>query len=395
MTRSRGVTRSVAALAACCAFGCSQKLVVSDSQRVALSCDDGRPTKLVVESREDGKQGAFVDPAGGYLLFDGGHPDSKLTRIDADGNTLEVLSLASKLGPIVYDAVPTADGGALLGGSSAALSGDQAWIGRVDSGWHLLWERAIQGGRGQVAQLADGGAILGGIAANATKPPSTVFLARFGAQGDLLWQRDIAVPGLQYGNDWWGRTLSVSTDNRIRFVASTDQGIDLIESSLDGVTTQRVLDTTLTLHINDIAALPDGRLLLASTRSPNAVLTMVAADGSVQWEKVYGDGQYAVGDAVAYNAARHEILLGGRYGGANDGDGERTWIVATDLEGNQTWRLVRLPIHTNIDGDVSSASADRGPPITDIAPRPDGSFIATGSSSNLSFFLVGADSCTH
>jgi hypothetical protein len=174
---------------------------------------------------------------------------------------------------------------------------------------------------------------------------------------------------------------------------ATDEGIQLIEGTADGEWTQKLLDTRLAVGVTDSASLPDGSLAITSTRSSGAVLTMIAPDGSVKWEKVFGQGEFAEGQAVAYNAGRNELLLGGSYRGSNGGT-QRTWIIATDLDGNQTWELVREPVDFDIDGNVASARDNQGPGITDIAVQPDGSFIATGQTSNLSYFVVSADDCS-
>jgi hypothetical protein len=181
-------------------------------------------------------------------------------------------------------------------------------------------------------------------------------------------------------------------ENAIRVVFATDDGIQLIESTLDGEWTQKQLDPPRALDISDSAALPDGRLVIASPESSGAVLMMIGADGSVQWEKLFGEGEGAQPDAVAYNAGRNEILLGGSYRGSGAGT-PPTWIIATDLEGHQTWELRRTPVDDHLDGFLKSIRGNQGPAIWDIAVQTDGSFIATGQTANLTYFMVSADDC--
>jgi hypothetical protein len=54
--------------------------------------------------------------------------------------------------------------------------------------------------------------------------------------------------------------LSVHQET-IRVLVSTDEGIQLIQSTFDGEWTQKQLDTTLALGVADVAALSDGRLV--------------------------------------------------------------------------------------------------------------------------------------
>lgn len=89
---------------------------------------------------------------------------------------------------------------------------------------------------------------------------------------------------------------------------------------------------------------------------------------------------------------RAEIVLGGDHRG-DDGGTIGTWIVATDLDGNQTWQLTREPLQMAGD-DVKRVARGRGPSISDLAVRPDGLILAQGRSSfQLLFLLLDTGSC--
>ena len=391
-------TLSLTALLCSTTPACNGTLVVSDGATTTTTCTGGRVVKLVVDKSDwGGMHGATFDGNAGYLLYKAMASNSSIVpRVDAEGNVVDRLTVPSRLGPYIGDVVPMQDGGAILSGAVDTLSGTAAWAAKVGAEWNLEWERTFEYSTrtsgAQLARLPDQGVIAAGLTGDldqGSEPPMAYF-SRISALGDVLWERKAPIlRALTGGPNWRGRMLTVSPDNRIRTFLVTDAGVTLLESTLDGVMTEHLLDLKLALWPSDSVALPDGRLVTASTRASGAVLSMITADGRVEWEKVYRQGQ---GEAVAYNAARNEILLGGSYRGS-DNLTLRTWIVATDLDGNQTWELVRAPIEINIDGKISSSSTTKGPPITDIAVRPDGSFIATCQTPNLSFFLVGAEPC--
>ncbi len=399
-----GSTLPLGALALALLAGCTEKVVVSDAQNSVTACDQGRPSKFVVAPREKGATAAVAGAAGDYYMFEFNPIEAKVRQVDATGNTLGVYGIASDLGPSVNNIAPTPDGGLMLGGSVESLSGGAPWVGKVDAQWQLEWERTFDSslpGEMQIVLLPDGGAIVGSVSsvvdwAGNTKgvaPPaiSNVWAARLDASGNLAWQRTF----WNSPPDWTADNVArvFLTEDRVRIIFVAHDAITWIETAFTGTTSTRRLDTTLALDPQDAVALPDGRLAIASSRQANAVMTMVSPDGSVEWEKTYGGGQDANPQTISYNRARDEILLGGDYRGA-DGGTSRTWIIATDLDGNQTWQLVRAPMAENLDGQVAAATRGRGPMISDIATQPDGSFIAPCWTTDLSFFIVGADACT-
>jgi hypothetical protein len=372
--------------------GCNAQLVVGDGDGTSVVCTNDRLVKLVLDGGDNtGMYEAIADPAGGYYLY---RPvqlnNPKVTRVDASGNKGETLPISSELGPWVTDVAPTPDGGALISGTVGSFEFN-SWVGRVDANWQLAWETTLDVSTDEIALLPDGGAVVAGSYGESEAGPTGISLARLDPSGNVVWQETLPLEGFIPEWLWYAKRLSVRPDG-FRMLASTEEGIQLIDSTLDGELTQWPIDSTLALTLTDSATLPDGRLAIASTRSSGAVLTVVASNGAVLWEKLFGQGTSAEGFAVAYNAGRNELLLGGSYRGT-DGGTMRTWMVAADMDGNQTWEMVRTPIDFNIDGYATATGDGQGPPITDIAVQPDGSFIATGETSNLSYFAVSADDC--
>ncbi len=189
------------------------------------------------------------------------------------------------------------------------------------------------------------------------------------------------------------RPMALTPDLEMRFVVPSTEGLVMIRSDLDGEFDSQLLDTTLAGYPSGSVALPDGRLAIGSTWAPGAVLSVLNADGSVAWENKYGSAQDAEVAAIAYDATRNELLLGGAYRG-NDHGTQRTWMIASDLDGNQTFEMTRKPQSTFGDGEIEEIFADRGPAIRGIAVSPSGQIAALGwTSRQLTYFLIEPGTC--
>jgi hypothetical protein len=163
----------------------------------------------------------------------------------------------------------------------------------------------------------------------------------------------------------------------------------MIRGALDGTYQISRLEPPLEQFglVTDMVALPDGRVAVGAT---GAIVTVIGADGTVEWEKTYADGQEPWAESIAYDAARNELVVGGHF----EREGLPTWMIALDLQGNQTWELTREPQITLGDGEVNEISPTRGPSILDVAVSPSGAMLALGSTeSQLTYFSFGTESC--
>jgi hypothetical protein len=71
-------------------------------------------------------------------------------------------------------------------------------------------------------------------------------------------------------------------------------------------------------------------------------------------------------------------------------------MLATDLDGEQTWRMERQPMAwaPHQDGDYVTVEPGRGPGLLGLAASPDGSVLVTGNSQmHLCFFTITPGAC--
>jgi hypothetical protein len=292
--------------------------------------------------------------------------------------------------------LPLSDGRVVLAGTIGDLSDKTGWIGMVDANWQLVWERVLaQSGGNDLALLSDGDLIVSGPHIDGTEseegePHAVQGMARFDVEGNVKWQASVELEGYE---PLWERQLVVLA-GQPRVIAQTTKGLVMIAADNLGVLSTQLLDTTLALYLGGVTALPKDRLAIASSRTPGAILTIVEADGTVVWEKSYGRNEDAGSSGVAYDATRGQIVISGSYRGPDRGS-PRTWMIATDLDGEQQWELTRLPQeYKGADGLVASVSPDRGPDLRDVIVGADGTLVALGwTTFDLSFFVVGTDAC--
>lgn len=394
-------------------FGCSQ--ADAPPQREALaSCDDGRATVFHVARDVAGATQAVADGQGGYLLFRrGGEMTGGVVRVDHDGAVVEVLPNPSALTPFIQDVEPFLDGQAVLSGRLESLYVENSsttptapgWVGKVNQEWQLLWEAQVGPPGTQhvlVRALPDGGAIVAGtVWADQTSDDATkdarddAFVARVDPQGQLAWDHRISFAGSAPEDNWRPpQTLMLGTDDRVRFVVQSEQGLLVLSSDLTGENPlQQLLDTRLALGLVGVAPLPDGRLAIASNRNA-AVLTMVDSEGQVLWEKTYDRDQQAHVAGVTYSRTRKELVLSGALW--SEGEGSSSWMLATDLDGEQSWRMERAPMAraAGQDGDHVTVEPGRGPGLLGLAASPDGSVLVAGDSqTHLCFFTITPGAC--
>jgi hypothetical protein len=379
-----------------CGVSTPDRISLSSSQSRVSGCDDGRSSSLHLQKDFESVHTALPLGDEGFALFGGG---SSVITVGTAGELRQVLRSPSSDLVTVTDLERMPDGTFVLAGKSYDVPGHTAWVGKLDANWNLLWEVEL-GSPGallvHLEALSDGGVIASSgtwqSELTTVEPPAgwspSLFWGRIDADGQVLWQQEQAaeVFGVEDAHD---SMMTVTTELEVKLTVPSPNGLVLVSSDLDGAFHSQVLDTELALLPIGIAALPDGRIALASNDS-GAVLTIVNADGSVAWEKRYSHTRT---NAVAYDPTRDEIVLVGAYLGGN-GAPQRTWMIATDLEGNQTFQLEREPQELQgPNGLVGELDPDTGPALMGVTVNDTGRILATSDSNELMYFLVGPEAC--
>ena len=374
--------------------GCSAP--APDTLTEFVSCESSRPTLFRMDRELYGATSVVADGDRGFALVELTSRTSDVVRLSHDGKTVKRTANPSSYRPNISDVAALRDGRLLLIGTAWG-DAQQGWVGCLSNDGQLDWEALLPGGGGgrrYVRPLSDGGAMVVRIDPNiSTSDPNaevtvTVVFARLSAVGEVLWERRANAAGTGASTQWYyGRTLSLGADERARFVVETHQGLVLLTSDLDGKElTEQVLDTRLAMYPVAAVGLPDGKLAIATNRA-NAILTLVDVDGSVLWERAYDLERQGWADALTYDAARGQLVIGGRLAGGS-------WLLAVDLDGEPVWSLERDPVkYANLD-EIGELAANDGPEVAQLVAAPDGTLLAAGwTHSELSYFVVGTEAC--
>ncbi len=270
------------------------------------------------DAAPDGVGGVF---ATGWTLGDlvqpnGGFTDAWVARYDAAGGQQWIRQLSSSDGGDDQGNAAAADGlgGVFLSGAtSGTLAGTaagqlDAWVARYDAAGNLLWtqqigssavdisEAAASDGAGGVFICGRSDGDLGGTPAGS----ADAWIARFDGQGNLLWTRKVATPGL----------------DQATALQSDGQGGAFVAGSTNGS-----------------LALPNPTFFL------DAWLARLDAQGNVLWLRQFGTGQFETATALAPDGSGGVYVCGESGGplGAPTTGPSSPFVVRFDAQGTRLW----------------------------------------------------------
>ncbi|WP_424359061.1 hypothetical protein [Methanocella sp. MCL-LM] len=146
---------------------------------------------------------------GGYLIagmtesFGNGSSDVYLIKTNARGDMEWDRAYGGPFNDLALSIQPVSDGGYIIAGSyGATANSSTAYLLKIDAGGHWQWDQKLSGYTDSVAyfarQTADSGFIAAGYD-NLRSGSSKVCLYKLDAEGDLQWQKAIAVNKAQKG----------------------------------------------------------------------------------------------------------------------------------------------------------------------------------------------------
>ena len=273
-----------------------------------------------------------------------GESDLWLLKLDADG----ALGFERTYGGAAHDrihaAAPSDDGGVFLTGFTASegAGGRDLWVTRFSPDGDLVWSRTLGGSRHDegldLALLADGGVAVAGHVWTHEVQGFDIAVARFSQTGDLVWQRT-----LDRGRFDAGTGIVATPDGRLLVVgASSMQGLgntDLWAISLDStgqVLWDRVYGGVRGEEPWDLTVARSGGFVVAvetfsKGEGGDIWLLGLAADGSVNWERLFGGALWEHPSALI-ETKDGGLLLGGHT--ASKGSGfEDAWLLRLTADG--------------------------------------------------------------
>lgn len=313
-------------------------------------------------------------PDGGYFLA--GESESNISGDKTENlvgqrdiwvvklNSAGTIQWQNNIGGNFYDylrcADLTADGGYILGGSSAStISGDKTisgrgfedyWVIKLNSTGVIQWQQ-LYGNNDHdwlyaIHETSDGGYILGGHSSSAAgfeKTEGTIggydyYVIKINSVGDVVWQNTIGGTG---------------ADMLYDLVPTADGGYIACGSSLSGI---------------------GGDKSSANRGLNNYWIVKLNATGSIEWNKTLGGSSTDVANSIIQASDGNYLVFGNSISGIS---GDKTevnlgqddyWVFKLNSTGGVMWQ-------NTIGGNYT----DLG---TSICQMPDGAYLLAGSSSS-------------
>lgn len=374
------------------------------------SCDSGRSVDFVRADEQ-----VFPDPAGyqtrvvsdggrGFLVF-GRNLDGFLSLSPRGDFVRQLPQPAFEPRPRIDHAVALDDGSLLLAGRVGESQLEHAFVGKLDANWRPLWQRQLETqGVTQTAlvTLPDGGALLAGVhwldGLEAGGVPDDLSVARFEAEGELLWERRVSFDGPHPFADQPGFPVLALNGPRFHVVVPADDGVFLFGGDLDGNLDEasehtrlpeslRLFGTTGAAEPIGVEALPDGEVAVFSARS----VLVLSATHEPKLEYAVSAPDVIV--AARFDPARAELMIAGHYTDIERSALPGPWMRALRLDGEVSWEARRAPLTLDDQGELQ-AGEDAAPPLIDAAIDDRGNMLMTGQiGRGLEWAWVGADAC--
>jgi hypothetical protein len=285
-------------------------------------------------------------------------------------NILWENSYGGKHAEFLYDAIPTADYGFLLAGSSISnKNGNKAdsnkgnldyWIWKMDEKGTPEWQKSFGGDGVDLLQSIritnDGGFILAGTSSSSIS----------GDKKELCkGQEDFWIIKLDAkGNEIWQRTIGGSGQEKLLSIAQTKEGGYI----LGGTSSSNKSEPDEKGAEDKYGKSED------SKENLDYWVVKLDKDGKIKWQKTFG-GQYVDELKSIEQTSDRGYILGGYSNSPVSGNKTQDnfgfndyWIIKLDEEGNELWQR--------------TLGGDKDDTLFALTQTNDGGFIAGGNSSS-------------
>ncbi|TKJ41938.1 hypothetical protein CEE36_07740 [candidate division TA06 bacterium B3_TA06] len=356
-------------------------LVVLATTFTALSLQAGW---IKTYGGEDDESGYVIQGTsdGGFVVFGNivsgaGSSDIWLLKTDAQGDTLWTKTYGGQAPEYCYCGQQTVDGGYILAGYTESFGAGirDIWLLKTDEAGDTLWTKTYGGPQYDAAywvqQTEDGGYIITGHRDGPNYYMSgDMWLLKTDPHGDTMWTRTYGEDRTDFGNH-----VSQTSDGGYiiacyaLYSQATSKAIAIMktDSAGDTVWTYRAGSS-----MNCIQQTTDNAYVSAGqTNDGDLVLVKLDEDGSLVWEKTYGDmreDHYDFGYCVQETSDGCYIVAGAyswEWSGYSFENGD-AWLLKTDSEGDTLW--------TRLYGENPQEDDARW-----VLQTSDGGYILTGS----------------
>ncbi len=318
-------------------------------------------------------RGAVVTPDGGYVLLstNGGNGETyiELRKTDQQGNTLWIFqSRDSTEGRALFQ---YPDGRLVVAGAYLGAAQSQAYLLQAGAGGSLIWEQAYL--PGELSSLYDvrlntANEIMavGFVAASSVQDLDLLLLSA-DEDGNLLWDRSFGEAataesgfGLSPlpGGDWAvvGRAVQSGVSEANLLGLRTDQsGNQIWLQEYPRTGRQEGLD---------VAGTANGEVLIIglenspTSQDNDLAVWRLAANGDIQWQKLFGGVEVDEGQALLENASHQLVLLGStRSFGAGDSD---AYLLLADSLGQTFSNKLSGQLYFDEDMDCQRDPGEQG-----------------------------------
>jgi len=248
----------------------------------------------------------------------------------------------------------TSDGGYIVAGftESFGAGGLDVWVARFDANGNVIWERSY-GGSGldnsfSVRQTSDGGFIVAGVTQSFGAGIQDAWVLRLDPDGNVLWQRmlggsgdDGAVEVQQTSDGGYivaGHTLSFGAGALDTWIIKLDTTGNVIwQKASGGSLFDRAFSVRQTF---------DGGYIVAGYAdsqtgggiSGDASVLRLDALGNVIWHRTYGGDNGDAANSVRQTSDGGFIVAGFTISFGAGGFFGDTWVLRLDPDGNVVWQ---------------------------------------------------------
>lgn len=266
----------------------------------------GTNSKAVLETSDN----AFL-VLGTASLYTGGTTSIYLVKINNSGSILWEKTYSGSDVKEGTSLIKTIDGNYLILGSIIPTSqtNKNIYIAKVDTSGSLLWEKTFNSVDyivgNDIIQNLDGTFIIAGIRIIASTTPNTdIYIVKIDSNGNVIWTQTFGSSKQEYGN-----SLQATASGGYMITGSNDGNLYILNVDAEGI---KLWDQVIYGGTNGHSIIPtdDGNYVIVGDTWGDVYLTKIDASGTLLWDHSYGANYQDIGYSVQQTTDGGYILTG-------------------------------------------------------------------------------------